>query len=310
MLAETEGGATTKQYTYGDDLLSQTEGAGQERFFLYDGLGTTRVLADGAEVVTDTYAYEAFGELLASTGSSDNAYRYTGEQYDSGLDQYYLRARYYDQGVGRFTQMDTWMGRSQDPITLHKYLYANADPVLGTDPSGQMTLVQQAAAYTVLGGALVAAVHNSNPFSTRSAVSDWDDPTPDLTQIGLLVLMTMVGPNSSLFDLIQSDEPEDKNEGCGRLHGPFYRYNETSDSLSSIASSLMLYGSTPQAGIEPTVQAWNWEMQGPGTADLTFCTPVKPNYAGGWVRWYKRDAGVIIISDDLVAIPIRVLRMR
>ena len=136
VLAETEGGATTKQYTYGDDLLSQTEGAGQERFFLYDGLGTTRALADGAEAVTDTYAYEAFGELLGSTGSSDNAYRYTGEQYDSGLDQYYLRARYYDQGVGRFTQMDTWAGKDFDPVTLHKYLYAGNDPVLMIDPSG------------------------------------------------------------------------------------------------------------------------------------------------------------------------------
>ena len=159
VLAETEGGATTKQYTYGDDLLSQTAG-GQERFFLYDGLGTTRALADGAEVVTDTYAYEAFGQLLASTGSSDNSYRYTGEQYDSGLDQYYLRARYYDQGVGRFTQMDTWMGRSQDPVTLHKYLYANADPVRYVDPSGQMSI-----------GSLMSAVGNAARLATNATVN-------------------------------------------------------------------------------------------------------------------------------------------
>ena len=136
VLAEIENGFTAKQYTYGDDLLSQTDGARQERFFLYDGLGTTRALADGAEAVTDTYAYEAFGQLLATTGSSDNAYRYTGEQYDSGLDQYYLRARYYDQGVGRFTQMDTWMGRSRDPATLNKYAYSANDPVMHVDPSG------------------------------------------------------------------------------------------------------------------------------------------------------------------------------
>lgn len=44
--------------------------------------------------------------------------------------------RYYDQGVGRFTQMDTWQGNNQDPITLHKYLYAGNDPVLMVDPSG------------------------------------------------------------------------------------------------------------------------------------------------------------------------------
>ena len=136
VLAETESGATTKQYTYGDDLLSQTEGSGQEKFFLYDGLGTTRALADNSEAVTDTYAYEAFGEVVGSNGSSDNSYRYTGEQYDSGLNQYYLRARYYDQRVGRFSQMDIWVGQIQDPVTLHKFIYANADPIENVDPSG------------------------------------------------------------------------------------------------------------------------------------------------------------------------------
>ncbi len=52
------------------------------------------------------------------------------------FDPYYLRARYYDQGIGRFTQMDTWMGRNHDPVSLHKYLYAGNDPVLMIDPSG------------------------------------------------------------------------------------------------------------------------------------------------------------------------------
>jgi len=56
------------------------------------------------------------------------------------LGQYYLRARYYDQNVGRFTQMDTWSGNNSDPITLHKYLYGNADPVNVVDPSGNIGL--------------------------------------------------------------------------------------------------------------------------------------------------------------------------
>ena len=43
---------------------------------------------------------------------------------------YYLRSRYYNPSIGRFTQMDSYMGQSNNPITLHKYLYANANPVM------------------------------------------------------------------------------------------------------------------------------------------------------------------------------------
>jgi len=78
--------------------------------------------------------------VLNREGVTENSYLFTGEQFDSNLDQYYLRARYYNQANGRFTQQDTWMGRSHDPVTLHKYLYANADPVMYVDPSGYFSL--------------------------------------------------------------------------------------------------------------------------------------------------------------------------
>lgn len=89
---------------------------------------------------TDTYFYEAFGEVLAETGGTENDYKYTGEQYDSSLDMTYLRARYYDQGIGRFSQQDEWQGRLHQPWTLNKYVYADADPANGIDPSGNFTL--------------------------------------------------------------------------------------------------------------------------------------------------------------------------
>jgi RHS repeat-associated protein len=106
----------------------------------YDGLGSTRYLSDASGTLTDSYDYESFGQLLNETGSTENRYRFAGEQLDSGLDQYYLRARYYNQYAGRFTQMDTWMGNNSDPVTLHKYLYANADPANMVDPSGNFGL--------------------------------------------------------------------------------------------------------------------------------------------------------------------------
>jgi RHS repeat-associated protein len=122
-------------YVYGLDLISQERGV-NDSFYLVDGLGSTRGLTDASGVVTDTYSYDAFGNLIASAGGTANNYLFAGEQFDSNLDQYYLRQRYYNQNSGRFTRRDTYEGSLEDPMSLHKYLYGNANPVTYTDPTG------------------------------------------------------------------------------------------------------------------------------------------------------------------------------
>ena len=122
-------------YTVGADLVSQ-EINGKVYAYLYDGHGTVRALANESGKLTDTYTYDAFGNLISSTGSTANNYRYCGEQFDSTTGLYYLRARYMNPSVGRFISMDTYQGSNADPISLHKYLYANSNPVTYTDPSG------------------------------------------------------------------------------------------------------------------------------------------------------------------------------
>ena len=122
-------------YTVGADLVSQ-EVNGKVYTYLYDGHGTVRALANENGKITDTYTYDAFGNLISSTGSTANSYRYCGEQFDSTTGLYYLRARYMNPSVGRFISMDTYQGSNADPISLHKYLYANSNPVTYTDPSG------------------------------------------------------------------------------------------------------------------------------------------------------------------------------
>ncbi len=127
---------TSCQYVYGLDLISQKRG-GTVRYYGYDGLGSVRYLTDGTSgAVTDTYTYDAFGIQIASTGSTENSYRYTGEQWDADLEMYYLRARYYKPEIGRFWTMDSFEGNPSDPLSLHKYLYCHDNPVNGTDPSG------------------------------------------------------------------------------------------------------------------------------------------------------------------------------
>ncbi len=139
VLQETENGDITVSYQYGHDLISQTRNSGVS-FYQYDGLGSVRQLTNESGSVSDSYVYEAFGDLENQTGSTENSYRYTGEQYDANLGFYYLRARYMDAGTGRFFSQDTWMGRNHDPITLHKYAYANVNPANMVDPSGYMSV--------------------------------------------------------------------------------------------------------------------------------------------------------------------------
>ena len=101
-------------------------------FYLYDGLGSVRNLTNETGLITDTFDYDAFGPLIASTGDTPNAYLYTGERFDPDLGFYYLRARYLDPNLGRFHTLDTYEGRNGEPLTLHKYLYTC---LLYTSPS-------------------------------------------------------------------------------------------------------------------------------------------------------------------------------
>ncbi|WP_146201382.1 RHS repeat-associated core domain-containing protein [Leucothrix arctica] len=141
-------GQTQVSYLYGDDLLQQQRDT-EISYYHYDGLGSTRLLTDETETLTDRYRYDAFGEAIEELGNTVNRYRFTGEQYDINLAFYYLRARYYNPHQGRFTQQDTWMGNSSDPITLHKYLYANANPVNNIDPTGNFSLGSVSAASNI-----------------------------------------------------------------------------------------------------------------------------------------------------------------
>ncbi|OPF18912.1 hypothetical protein B1L04_05655 [Microcystis aeruginosa KW] len=122
-------------YVYGHDLISQLRNS-QRSFYHVDGLGSTRALTDSNGLVSDRYAYEAFGEIIKQLGNTKNLYLFAGEQRDPNLGLDYLRARYYDPQTGKFTVRDTFEGNLQIPITLHRYIYANANPILYIDPSG------------------------------------------------------------------------------------------------------------------------------------------------------------------------------
>jgi len=55
---------------------------------------------------------------------------------------------------------DPYPGNPQEPVTLHRYLYANANPVMYTDPSGKMSLISDITA-TIAIRSMLASVFYS-----------------------------------------------------------------------------------------------------------------------------------------------------
>jgi RHS repeat-associated protein len=134
--------AVEKAYIYANSqILAQYDGDWRtpldcKHFYLHDRLGSVRQIIDCQGNIVKLYTYNPFGELLEENGSFGNPFRFTGQYFDSEIGQYYLRARQYDPHLGRFISRDPILGKFEEPLTLHKYLYCRNDPILFIDPDG------------------------------------------------------------------------------------------------------------------------------------------------------------------------------
>jgi RHS repeat-associated protein len=133
------GGQTQTSYVYGLDLISEHRNSAV--FYLKDGFSGVRQLTNSSGQVTDTYTYDAYGRLLSSNGSTDNSYGYQGQQTDDSSGLQYLRARYYDPNLGRFASVDPREGSLGSPVSQHRYVYANDNPLTFFDPSGESAIL-------------------------------------------------------------------------------------------------------------------------------------------------------------------------
>jgi RHS repeat-associated protein len=75
-------------------------------YYHADGLGSITSLSSAVGSIANTYTYDSFGNLTASTGSLVNPFRYTAREFDAETSLYYYRARYYDPAAGRFLGQD------------------------------------------------------------------------------------------------------------------------------------------------------------------------------------------------------------
>ena len=186
-------GTDTVYYTRGFELISRREGTNAS-YYLYDGGLSVRGLTDESGAITDSLVFDAFGNETERTGTTDNSYGFQGEEKDAtGL--CYLRARYMDPSTGTFTSMDTYSGSLSDPVSLHKYLFANANPVMYSDPSGHYTLTETETAIAIqgiLGEAMSGIFYMLDWFVTDPDSNNHSIPDMILSMMqGLLLGMFM-----------------------------------------------------------------------------------------------------------------------
>jgi len=172
----TIGSTPSRLYSYGLNLISQRQSSGTTGFYGFDGSGNTRFLSVAGGTISDTYTYDAFGDLLSSTGTTPNDYLYAGQQHDANLGFYYLRARYMNPTTGRFLTRDIVGGNIFDPPSLHKYTYTADNPINQNDPTGKnftfIIVVVAVALVFVIGALTYHAVSRATGFRGQTPTAD------------------------------------------------------------------------------------------------------------------------------------------
>ena len=106
--------------------------------------GTSAAFATPRHAVDSPACVESAPATLPETGPRLTIFIYRNSGESPGLSHglYYLRARYMNAANGRFWNADSYEGVSNDPVSLHKYLYGQHDPVNRVDPSGRFSLTE------------------------------------------------------------------------------------------------------------------------------------------------------------------------
>ena len=142
-VAEQEENSNVIRLIRGSELIARSSDSESARTYYHyasDEMGSTTHIVDDNGNVQNRYAYDAWGKITVREEAVPNRFTYYGQQIDPITQQYYLRARFYNPVLGRFTQEDTYRGDG-----LNLYAYCANNPVFYTDPSGRYKDATEAA---------------------------------------------------------------------------------------------------------------------------------------------------------------------
>ena len=175
-LVELTWGSNKLHFTYDSTGPLSVNYNGTEYFYVKNAQGdvTGLVTTSGTRVVT--YTYDAWGNLLTTTGSlaatlgEQNPLRYRGYVYDTETGLYYLQSRYYNPGWGRFINADNAIGQVGNVQSGNMFAYAFNNPISYSDHTGNwpklskiFTIVAVAAVTVAVVAAAVATAGTAVP---------------------------------------------------------------------------------------------------------------------------------------------------
>jgi RHS repeat-associated protein len=188
-------------YVYGPGGLPLEQVNGSTVLWLHhDQLGSTRLITDGSGSNQASYAYDAYGNLTANTGSITNPFRYGGQYQDAESGSYYLRARYYDPATGQFLSRDPVVATTREP-----YSYVQDNPLNGGDPTG-LCNINPFSGNSCVGAAADFVNHNAGTISAVSglaAVALAPIPFVDVLSVPLAAVAIGTGALAARNDLAQ-----------------------------------------------------------------------------------------------------------
>lgn len=128
--------AFDRSYVLGLSVIGQYDVTNGTLYLLKDGHGSTRALLNPNGAVGDIYDYQAFGEAISLDPTTAKTIDLFGgdAEFDPASNFYYHDKRWRQNF--RFISMDDYAGRSNDPRTLHRYLYTPSDPINSHDFNG------------------------------------------------------------------------------------------------------------------------------------------------------------------------------
>ena len=124
-------------------MIDQLSAQPNTYYYVLNLQGDVVKLVTESGAVAASYEYDAWGNILASSGSmaEKNPLRYRGYYYDSETGFYYLQSRYYDPATRRFINADVYASTdSKNPISCNMFAYCENRPLIHYDENGELLI--------------------------------------------------------------------------------------------------------------------------------------------------------------------------